>query len=154
MLIGVSLMALTACGGDDTTAAPAPAPTTAAAPAATDEAAAPADGPAPDDKKLCTEAAAAAKKMTADLVEVMKASQGEMPTAEMKKILAGLGDDLTKVAGSSDSEVGAAIKDFAAKSTEAAAAADPVTATDNEGYEQSGKDINAACKTAGVKVNF
>src|SRR5689334_8595939 len=122
VLIGVSLLALTACGGDDTPAASAPAATTtAAAPAATTEAAAPADGPAPSDKKLCEDAEKAGKAMKAELIEVMKKSQGEMPTADMQKILVGLGEDLNTVAAASDSAVGAAIKDFAAKSAQAGA---------------------------------
>jgi len=155
VLIGVSLLALTACGGDETPAASAPAATTAAAdPAATTAAAEPAGAPAPSDKKLCEDAEKAGKKMKTELIKVMSESQGEMPTAEVKKILAGLGDELAKVAAASDSAVGTAVKDFAAKSTEASSAADPVTASDNPAYEKSGKDLTAACKAAGVKVAF
>ncbi len=152
VLIGVSLMALTACGGDDTPATSAPAATATAA--ATTAAAEPAGAPTASDKKLCEDAEKAGKAMKTELINVMKESQGEMPTAEVKKILAGLGDELTKVAGTSDSAVGTAVKDFAAKSTEASSAADPVTASDNPAYEKSGKDLTAACKAAGVKVAF
>jgi hypothetical protein len=151
VLIGVSLMALTACGGDDTPAASPPAATAAVE---TTAAAEPAGAPAAGDKKLCEDAEKAGKAMKTELIKVMSESQGEMPTAEVKKILAGLGDELTKVAGTSDSAVGTAVKDFAAKSTEASSAADPVTASDNPAYEKSGKDLTAACKAAGVKVAF
>ncbi|MCY1137232.1 hypothetical protein OWR29_04415 [Actinoplanes sp. Pm04-4] len=154
VLIGVSLMAaLTACGGDETTAASAPAATTAAAPAPTTAAADPAASAA-DDKKLCAEAEKAGKEMKAELIKTLQAAEGEPDAAAMGKVLVGLADDLNQAAASSDSKVGQALKAFAAASDEAGKAANPETAADNPAYEQAGKDVRAACKEVGVAVNY
>jgi hypothetical protein len=158
-LAGVSLMSLTACAGDDATnASTAPAATTAAAPVTSTEAAAPA-GDAPDDKTICNAANKADKAMKAELISAMQKTQGELDGAGYQKILVGLATQLTTAAGSSETEVGTAVKTFAAKATEAGdnaakAAASPESALDSPGFEKSGTDLTAACKAAGVTVNY
>ncbi len=152
VLIGAFLMTtLAACGGDD---APTAASATTTAPAATTAAAEPAGAAAPGDKALCESANKADKAMKAELIKALQESKGEMPNAEMSKVLGGLADQLSTAAAGSDSPVGTAIKDFAALATKAAKAADPVTAADDPALEKSGKDLTAACKAAGVKVNY
>lgn len=162
VLIGVSVLSLAACGGDETptAAAPttAPAATTTATeaapdPAATSVAAAPAAGGAATDKQLCAAANKADKSMKAELIKAMQAG-GEPDAAVFKKVLDGLAGQLNTAAAGSDSKVAVAMKDFAGRAGEAAAAADPVTASDTPAFEQSGKDLTAACKAAGVKVNY
>ncbi len=158
VLIGVSLMTLTACSGDDTPAAvatpPAAAPTGETAdPAATTPPAAEPVAAAPSDKKLCEGANTADKAMKAELIKAMQSSGGDLPAADTKKILTGLATKLM-AAGESDTKVGAAVKEFVAQTTAAASAADPMAALDNPAYEKAGKGLTAACKTAGVTVNY
>ncbi|MBM2621944.1 hypothetical protein JIG36_41230 [Actinoplanes sp. LDG1-06] len=155
-LVGASLMSLAACSGDDTsTASSTPTTATSAQPAAetTTEAVAPA-GDAPADKDVCEAAGKADKAMKAELIEALKASNGEPTAADYKKVLTGLATQLTTAVGSSETEVGKAVKAFVADATEAANAADPVTAADNPEFTKAGSDLTAACKTAGVTVNY
>ncbi|WP_133877553.1 hypothetical protein [Paractinoplanes brasiliensis] len=143
VLIGVSFLSLAACGSDETPtpAAPAPAATTAAAAAA------------PSDEAICTELDKVAKAMSKDLVAMLAA--GEPKPAEAKKVLTDVVAGLTKAAGSSDTEVGAATKELIARSSAAAAAADPMTAIEQDAqWEKAGTDINAACQKAGVTIKF
>ncbi|MBL7253996.1 hypothetical protein [Paractinoplanes lichenicola] len=161
-LVGASMMSLAACAGDDATEASSTTPATtatSAAPAATTEAAAPAAGDAPDDKTICTAAGKADKAMKAELISQMQKTQGELDGAGYQKILVSLADQLTTAAGSSESEVGKAVKTFATLATEAGAnaakaGANPEAALDAPGFEKSGTDLTAACKAAGVTVNY
>ncbi|GAB2619686.1 hypothetical protein Aab01nite_33810 [Paractinoplanes abujensis] len=159
-VLGASLMSLAACAGDDATEASGTPATTAtsAAPAATTEAAAPA-GDAPDDKTICNAANKADKAMKAELISQMQKTQGELDGAGYQKILVSLADQLTAAAGSSESEVGKAVKTFSTLATEAGAnaakaGANPEAALAAPGFEKSGTDLTAACKAAGVTVNY
>ncbi|MBB4693077.1 hypothetical protein [Paractinoplanes abujensis] len=91
--------------------------------------------------------------MSAQLVDFV--ASGATDAAEAKRILTVFAAGLTKAAGSSETEVGAAVKEVVARSSEAAAAADPMTAIEQDpNWEQAGSDLTAACKTAGVKINY
>ncbi|MBU2662632.1 hypothetical protein KOI35_03855 [Actinoplanes bogorensis] len=161
-LIGASFMTLAACGGDDTTAAwtePAATTATSAAPAAEPTDAAPADAApaaadAPTDKAICNAAGKADKAFKAELIQLLQSAQGEPSDADMAKVLGGLGTELEKAAGSSETKVGLAVKKFAAGAAEVANSASPMTEIENPEYEASGKAITAACKTVGVTVNY
>lgn len=158
-LAAVPLLSLAACSGDDAgTASDTPATTAAALPAATTEAAAPpADAPA--DKAICTAANKADKAMKAELIKAMQETQGELDGAGYQKVLVGLATQLNTAAGSSETEVGRAVKKFAATATEvganvAKAKGSPESALDTPEFEKSGTDLTAACKAAGVTVNY
>ena len=157
-LICASALALAACGGgDDTTAAPAPSTTTAAAPAPSATSAAPSaatggTGIGAGDKKICESANKAGEKMKDDFVAAM--TSGEPSPAKLKQILGELDSKLSAVAGDADTKVAAAAKQMAAEAEKAASAADPMDAAANSGFEKAGSDLTAACKAAGVKVNF
>ncbi|MET0424442.1 MAG: hypothetical protein ABW046_11225 [Actinoplanes sp.] len=153
VFLGASLLTLTACGGEDTPAGtPAAAPaTTSAAPVAESTATA---ASAAGDKDLCQAANKADKAMKAELIKAMQAADGDMDPAAYKKVLSGIADELNAAAASGDSPVAAAMKKFADQSSTAAAAADPETALADPAFEQSGKDLTAACKAAGVTVNY
>ncbi|MET0416356.1 MAG: hypothetical protein ABW022_10080 [Actinoplanes sp.] len=159
VLIGVSFMSLTACGSEETpTAASTPPPAaTSAAPAPDATSAAPeatSDKKAPSDKQLCQTAGKADEAMKAALIKALQESGGDPSAEQFAKVLNGLADELSTAAADSDSKVGKAMKQFAAQATEAAGAADPTTAADNPAFEKSGKSLTAACKAAGVTVNY
>ncbi|WP_430782872.1 hypothetical protein [Actinoplanes sp. G11-F43] len=149
------MMGLAACGGGDeaTSGAAAPAATTtsAAAPAAT-EAAPAAD--APDDKAVCEAANKASDSLKKAMLTLMQNGAEDLPPSDMKLLLTDFAKSLNEAAGSSDSKAGAAVKLIATQSTEAAAAADPSKALDEDAATKAGKDLNAACKAAGVTTNF
>ncbi|MET8121487.1 hypothetical protein [Micromonospora sp. NPDC005189] len=93
----------------------------------------------------------ASDEMKAELVKV--ATAGETSAADFKKILTELEQKVTTVAtAGGDSKMAAALRQFGAEASKAAAAADPATAADNPAFEKAGKDITAACKAAGVSV--
>jgi hypothetical protein len=153
VLIGVSLLALTACGGDEptTTAAPAPVATTASsAPAAADPAAG-----GSSDKEICEAAKKAGQAMKTAVVDAFKAGAQPSPDA-FKKILDDLDQQLTTLAAGAegDSKVAAALKKISAEAAEAAKAADPVEAAAKSSFEKAGTDLTAACKAVGIDVNF
>lgn len=147
VLAGAFLMSATACGSDDDTtpaaAGNAPAATTAA-PAATTAAA------APSDKELCETAQKADKEMRQKLVETL--GSGKEPEPSFYGNLYTEMADRMKNTG--DGAVADAMNEFAAGLDKAAAAKDPGEAGDNPAVEKAGAKITAACKAAGVPVNF
>ncbi|SCF14251.1 hypothetical protein GA0070607_6058 [Micromonospora coriariae] len=105
------------------------------------------------DKKLCESAKKAGDDMKAVLIAVAKA--GEPSAADYKKILTELNQKVVDVAATGgDSKVSAALREFGAEATKAAAASDPAAAADNPAFLKAGADITAACKAAGVSVIF
>jgi hypothetical protein len=152
-LIGVSMMALAACGGEDaTTAKPAPATTTAATPLASEPAEAGTTGGV-SDKELCESVKKAGDDMTAALVAAVKA--GEPTAADYSKILTGMAAAMDKLAATgTEGDVLTAIKKIGAESATAAAAGDPTEAASTASFEKAGAEMTAACKKAGVKLNF
>ncbi|MDY7087825.1 MAG: hypothetical protein SYR96_22300 [Actinomycetota bacterium] len=140
VLIGVSFLSLAACGSDETPTTAAPATTAAAA-------------PAPSDEAVCTELDKVAKAMSKDVVALV--ASGDPQPAEAKKALDNAVAGLTKAAGSSETEVGTATKELIARASAAAAAADPMTAIEQDTqWEKAATDINAACQKAGVTIKF
>ncbi|MEV6600725.1 hypothetical protein AB0M36_28325 [Actinoplanes sp. NPDC051346] len=155
VLISVSLLALTACGGNDTDAkagSTPPAVSTGATSAAATSAPAPVNGTG--DAKLCAEAQASAKAWNADLTAVMKSAEGkETPVSEIQEAHADFASALNAVAGGGDSKAAAAAKELATHVGKAATATDPLKGSYTPGFEKSIKDLTAACKAAGVKFN-
>lgn len=157
-----ALLALTACGGENTTTTGGSAP--AATPASAPASPAPATSAAEDtaggksDKELCESANKIGEEMkTAFVAAFQSAGTGGVPApAELKKILTDWDTKMTDLAaaGSQDSKVVAAIQKFGSEAAKAAKAADPATAADNPGFEKAGADITAACKAAGATVKF
>jgi hypothetical protein len=107
------------------------------------------------DKKLCQSAKQASDEMREDLVAAVSSGSEPSP-ALFQKILSGLQNEVTRVAttGATDSKVVAALERFGAEAGKAANAADPATAADNPAFEKAGASLTAACKSAGVNVNF
>ncbi|MEV6346236.1 hypothetical protein [Actinoplanes sp. NPDC051851] len=158
VLFSFCMAMLTACGSEDgkSTDAAAPAATTSAV---TSEAPAAPAADSADDEKLCTEADKAGEAMKNDLLAAMKdaAAKGESePSVEdAKELLATFEATVAPlVASAGDSAVGAALTALATETGKAAAAADPFTAAQDPAFEQAGTDFTAACKAAGVTVNF
>ncbi|NBE80219.1 hypothetical protein [Micromonospora rubida] len=155
-------MALTACGGEEetpTTAGSTPSASTVPSSAAASASSVPSSSAATDakggtsDKKLCESAKKAGNDMKAQFVAAMQS--GDPSPAAFKKILTDLDEKLTTLASTGgDSKVAAALKQFGVEASKAAAAADPADAADNPAFEKAGADITAACKAAGVNVNF
>lgn len=157
-------MALTACGGEETTTTAGSTPSASTAP--TSAAASASSAPSPSaaagatggtggtsDKKLCESAKKAGDDMKAQLVAALQS--GEPSPAVFKKILTDLEGKMTTLASSGgDSKVATALKRFGVEASKAAAEADPANAADNPAFEKAGADITAACKAAGVSVNF
>ncbi|WP_447140088.1 hypothetical protein [Micromonospora sp. LZ34] len=148
-------MAVAACGGEDTAttagSTPSAAPSSAAAASSAPASSAATGGKS--DKELCESAKKVGDEMKAALVAAMQA--GDPSPAVFKQILTDLDQKMTSlVSAGHDSKVATAIKLFGAEASKAAAAADPATAADNPAFEKAGADITAACKTAGVNVNF
>ncbi|MER7167473.1 hypothetical protein ABT336_15565 [Micromonospora sp. NPDC000207] len=149
----LSLLTLTACGGEDATPAAA-TPTTAATSAATPALASPAVDPV-SDKEVCEKAQKTSTEMTQAILKAA-ATEGEASTNATKALLTQMTKDLAETAasGSPDSEAVTALTAVNAEIVKASTAADPLTAMDNPASEKAGKDFNAACKKAGVEVNF
>ncbi|MEV7328379.1 hypothetical protein [Micromonospora sp. NPDC093244] len=167
LLILTATTVLAACGGEDAapTAGSTPATPTSAAPSsaapstpATPASVAPATSGATtggtSDKKLCESAQKAGDEMKAALIDMVRT--GEPSAADYRKILTGLDQELTRVAsaGAGNSKVAAALRRFGDEAAKAAAAPDPASAADNPTFEKAGATITAACKAAGVRVNF
>jgi hypothetical protein len=157
-LLGATLMALAACGDDaapiaaPVTTVSVPAPTSAAASVAASAEAPSAGGSA--DQKLCTSANKAGEAMKDSFVAAVQAG-GEPTPAALKKILLNFSDTVTTAAAAAgDSTVAAAVKKMAGEASKAAAAANPIEAADNPAFVKAGSDLTAACKAAGVSVNF
>jgi hypothetical protein len=154
VLIGVALLTLAACGGNDTPtagSAPSAPATTSAAP--TPPASTGATAAASADAKLCETANKIGAAMKTELLKAVK-DDGTLDVAQAKKTLTGLADQLNAAAVDNDGQVAAAMKDFAAQSAKAATAADPTTAVSGPAYEKAGSDLTAACKAVGVSVNY
>ncbi|MEO3748552.1 hypothetical protein [Plantactinospora sp. B5E13] len=159
-MICASLITLSACGGEEpeNTAGSTPSTSAAApsasAPASSAPASAPA-GAATGDKELCESVKKAGEEMMDAFVAAFT-SGNEPDSAELKKVLTDLSKELETLAasGGADSKVVAALKGFGAEASKAASAADPMTAAENPAFEKAGSEITAACKTAGVTVNF
>ncbi|SCL16605.1 hypothetical protein GA0070616_1062 [Micromonospora nigra] len=155
----VSLLTLSACGGEDESTTAGSTPSGAATSAAAESpSAAPATSAAVEtvtDKKLCESAEKASADLRASFIKVM--SSGEEPSpADFQKLYDELEKEMSAVAasGGADSEVAAALTAFGAEAGKAAAAADPAATADNPAFEKAGTDITAACKKVGVSVNF
>ncbi|MEE3918278.1 hypothetical protein V2I01_05445 [Micromonospora sp. BRA006-A] len=105
------------------------------------------------DKELCTAAEKINKDMRAKLMTAVQAG-GDL-TKQTGAILTELGDRVTRLARTAgDGKAATALKEFGAEAGEAGSAADPGTAADNPAMEKAGKDINAACQTAGAPTTF
>ncbi|WDZ84859.1 hypothetical protein [Micromonospora cathayae] len=159
VVLSAALSTLAACGGEDTTDSAGSGSTTSSVPSATAGTASSAPSastaaPGASDRDLCESVKKAGDEMRAELVKAMTAG-GEPTAATFREILTGLEKKVTDVAATGgDGAVAAALKQFGAEAAKAAAATDPAAAADNPAFEKAGADITAACKAAGVDVNF
>ncbi|TDB79070.1 hypothetical protein [Micromonospora sp. KC721] len=150
----MSVLAMAACGGEQPskTATPTlPATTSVAdAPAAAATASAVAADPA-SEKKLCEAAKKIGDESRTALVKA--ASSGEDVTPVVKKAYTEMAKGLADTAATAGpgSEVAPALVAFG---TEAGKAAKDMAAADSPALEKAGKDLTAACKKAGVAINF
>ncbi|WP_203823458.1 hypothetical protein [Actinoplanes palleronii] len=168
VLFTAAMLSLAACSDDDKTEAGAATPTSAAAIAPS---AAPSSAPVLDpesnpdaggnqaagvaDKELCTATNTAGEAMKKAIVTLMSANSGTIAPADAKAILADFNKQVTTALGSVvTSKVAVSAKAVADEAAKAAAAADPITAAAEPGFEKAGTDFTAACKAAGVAVNF
>ncbi|MER7892933.1 hypothetical protein ABTX15_24235 [Micromonospora sp. NPDC094482] len=157
VLISACLMALAACGEEDAATTAGPSPAVSAAPSSADVT--PSSAPSSpaaggrSDKELCESAKKVGDDQKAALIAAMQS--GEPSPADFKKILTEMSEQMATLASAGgDSDVATAMSSFGAQASKAAAAADPVGAADNAAFEKAGADITAACKAAGVSVNF
>jgi hypothetical protein len=151
VLAGVCVVSLAACSEEAATTTTAqPTATTAAA---TTEAAAPPAAAAPSDKEVCEGANKASESMK-DAMTTIYQTTGDLKPADQQTILADMAKQLDKAAGTSETEVGKAVKLIASQATEAAAAKDPTAALDTPESTKAGKALNAACKKAGVTTQY
>ncbi|MEV4491816.1 hypothetical protein AB0K04_17085 [Micromonospora coxensis] len=157
VLACASVVALSACGGEDPSPVTLPSPSatasaTTAAPSVAPSSAAAADPAA--DKKLCE----SAKKIADDSrsAVVKAATSGADPTPALKKAYADMAKGMaaTAATGASGSEVTAALTAFGTEAGKVATAADMTTAADSPAFQQAGTKANAACKKVGVDLNF
>lgn len=152
MLICASVVALSACGDEatETTAGSSPG----ASPASTSAAPSSPAAASMSDKEICE----AVKKAGDEMKELVitAAQSGKTPTAaEFQKMLTDMQTTATSLASSGgEGPVTTAMKQLVAEVSKAATAADPMTAADNPAYVKAGADLTAACKTAGVNINF
>ncbi|BCJ50371.1 hypothetical protein Asp14428_18460 [Actinoplanes sp. NBRC 14428] len=149
IFIGVSAMAVAACGGGDEGATAtfqpppsAPAPTSAAA-----------GKPAGSDKELCEAVDQADVVLTGRMVRAMQGGKGPS-AADIKDGLLEFAQKLSAASAGGDSAVARAMRKTAAESTEVAQAPDPATAGADPAYEKTTTDLEAACRAAGVKVKL
>ncbi|TDC40980.1 hypothetical protein [Micromonospora sp. KC213] len=148
------MLALAACGGEQPskTAPPTlPATTSVAdAPAAAATASAVAADPA-SEKKLCEAAKKIGDESKAALVQAV--TSGGDATAVMKKAYTDMAKGMADTAATAGP--GSAVAPvLIAFGTEVGKAAEDVAAADSPALEKAGKDVNAACKKAGVAINF
>ncbi|MEU4570822.1 hypothetical protein [Micromonospora sp. NPDC023956] len=155
-------LTLAGCGGaDDTTAGPAPSAGPTSSATSTPSSPTTSSAPAPStsvggtgDKEICTSVKEIGNDMKASLVTALQADQAAAPAA-FRKVLTDLEGKLTALAATGgDTAVTTAIRAFTTEAAKAAKAADPATAADNPAFEKAGTDLTAACKKAGVEVNF
>ncbi|MFG2061494.1 hypothetical protein ACGFIK_08715 [Micromonospora sp. NPDC048871] len=152
-LAGVTVFALTACGGEDTEA-PATSASAPASASATPQTSAPAAA-GEDDKKVCEAVQKAGDESKEVLFDALQA--GKEPTAEMLSetytdMAAALGK--AAEAASTDSKVANAVKEFQAQVEEAAESSDPVAAGDAAAFQKTATNLTAVCKETGVDINF
>ncbi|MGC5032167.1 hypothetical protein [Micromonospora sp. DT229] len=153
-LAGVTVFALTACGGDDTEA-PATSASAPASASATPQASAPAAAAGEDDKKVCEAVQKAGDESKEVLFDALQA--GKEPTAKMlSETYTDMAAALGKAAdsASTDSKVANAVKEFQAAVAEAAESSDPVAAGDTAAFQKTATNLTAVCKEAGVDINF
>ena len=166
VLTCVSVLALAACSAAEpaTPAAPSTSatagaassvsPSTAASPATTDPAANPTGAANPAaDKRLCTAAKKIAEKTK---VDVMKAAMsGGDPNPAIKKAYTEMATELAKAtAGIPGSEAVTALGAFGAAAGRVATAPDMDAAASGPEFQKTSAMANAACKKAGVDINF
>jgi hypothetical protein len=167
VLFTAAMLSLAACSDDDKTEAGG-TPTTAtsasaaAAPSSEPAVTAPATDAVPGsaaggaaDKAVCEATNTAGEAMKTSMLKLMSANSGNIAPADAKAIL----DDFTKSINQAldqapESAVSTAAQKVADEAGKAAAAADPVEAAAAPEFEKSGTAFTAACKAAGVKVNF
>ncbi|GIF26584.1 hypothetical protein BJ973_001028 [Actinoplanes tereljensis] len=144
-------MGISACGDDADTAAGTSTTTvaSAAAPAAEATTAAAAGV---SDKELCEQANKAADSFKKAALTL--AAAGDIPVTDAKAMLTDFASTLTKLADSGDGAVATALKANADAALQAAGEPNPVEAADTPESEKAGKDLNAACKAAGVTTVF
>ncbi|WP_434741112.1 hypothetical protein [Micromonospora sp. SH-82] len=142
----LSLLALTACGGEESTDA--------------ESAAAPTSAPAVEtlsDKELCEKISKDFQEMQQRIVKEAMATEGEPSPALTKEILTEMEKRMAAAvaAGGPDSEVAPAIKEMSTHVVRLGAEADPqAAAADDTAGEKAAKDLNTACAKAGVTTNF
>ncbi|WFE94116.1 hypothetical protein [Micromonospora sp. WMMD987] len=162
-LAGVLVCALAACSAEETPTTAAPSATaTTAVPSASPSSAAgdptTAAGPtaAADptvDKKLCTTAKKIADETKADVVKA--ATSGGDPNPALKKAYTEMATGLAKAtAGSPASEVVTALAAVGVAAGRVATAPDMDAAADRPEFQKTSAMANAACKKAGVDINF
>ncbi|MEO3781303.1 hypothetical protein ABGB16_31825 [Micromonospora sp. B11E3] len=153
VLICASLLALAACGGEDTETTAGRAPSASSAPATSSAPSPSAAVATKSDKELCESAKKVGAEMKAKLVAAVQS--GDSSPATFRKVLTGLSEKVTEVASAGgDGKVTTAMKQFAAEAAKAAGAADPATAADNPALTKAGADLSAACKAVGVSATF
>ncbi|WP_428964329.1 hypothetical protein [Micromonospora fluostatini] len=152
MISCASLLALTACGGEED-AAPAAAGTTTPATSAPADSSAPA-AEAKSDKEICEAAQKLANENTEAIVKAAMA--GEPAPDEIKKLLTDMSTKLTELTanGSPDSAVVTGLKTINTEIDKAAAAADPLSAMGGPASLEAGKDVTTGCQKVGVTVSF
>ena len=148
----VSALALSACGGGDAPAGTAaPSATTAATTGAPATSSAPAAAAA-SDKEICNAAVKATTAFGEKLAESLKAGK-ELTSADIQALLNAMATDLS-VAEGGTSDVAKSAQVMVAELKKVAASADLATAEDSPEYQKAGTELDAACKAAGVEINF
>ncbi|GAB7045482.1 hypothetical protein [Catenuloplanes indicus] len=148
----VSVLALSACGGDsDTAETAAPAPSAAATTGAPATASAAPAAAAASDKDICQSAVKATTAFGEKLAESLKAGQ-EFGDAEIKAAWTAMATEL-KVAEGGTSDVAKAAQSVQAELTKAAAATDVAAAEESPSYQKAVTDLETACKAEGVDLN-
>jgi hypothetical protein len=153
-----SILALSACGGGDTTTASSDA--TASAPAATSAAT---SAPAPaatsaapaaaSDKEICDAAVKAGAALKEKMVAAMMGQQ-EMSDADLVALYTSSVGSLEPLAAGGASAVAKAAQGVTDQAKKAAASADPMAAVSTPEWEKAATELDTACKAVGVDVNF
>ena len=152
VLIGISALALTACGGGDGGASAASWETAPAAAPAT--AATQADKQAGSDNELCEAVDQADTVLTGQMIKAMQGG-GEGPSAaDITKGLTEFAESLRTASDGGDSTVAKAMQKVAADVTKVAQAPDPATEGANPVYEEANTELEKACQAVGVKVKL
>ncbi|GAB7044606.1 MULTISPECIES: hypothetical protein [Catenuloplanes] len=149
----VSVLALTACGGDDSTTSTDD--TAAAAPSAVATTGAPAASEAPaaagaSDKEICEAAVANTKAFQKKMTDSLAAGK-TIGDADVKAGWSDLAGVLA-VAEGGDSDVAKAAQAYVKELNTAAAAADTTAAGESPALGKANSDFNAACSAVGVET--